>query len=461
MTALADTAAPARPTFRRHVLQTLRLAGPVIVARSGVLIMIAVDTAMTGHFAGEELAYLGLGLSPTIALTLLGLGFLLGVSVLCSQADGAGEPRRAGHIWRVGLGHAVVVGLFFAILCQFGEPLLKAIGQAPDLAAGGGEVMRMLGYGLPAVMIFVASSFFLEGIGRPVPGMLVMLGANVVNFGLNWLLIYGVSLGGLTLSEPMGAAGAALATTLVRWLTAIVIIGYIWIMPERERYGIRGGGPRLGFAGRRLRSLGFPIGIAMFIEVAAFMAMTQLAGLLGPYEIAGYQIAHNLVALVFMSAIGLGAATGIRVGNAVGREDPPGVRMAGMVGVGLVAAAMALLGSTFVLIPDVLLSFYTTEAAVAAMAMTALGVAATMMMFDGSQAVLMNALRGLGDVWVPMGLQFVAFWLLALPAGYVFAFRLGLGTAGLMGGIYVGCVAATLFAGLRFAVVSRRPLSRA
>ena len=49
----------------------------MVIARSGVLIMMAVDTAMAGSAGGDELAYFGLGLSPTIALTLLGLGFLL------------------------------------------------------------------------------------------------------------------------------------------------------------------------------------------------------------------------------------------------------------------------------------------------------------------------------------------------------------------------------------------------
>ena len=202
------------------------------------------------------------------------------------------------------------------------------------------------------------------------------------------------------------------------------------------------------------------MGLGMFIETAAFMAMTQMAGYLGKAEVAGYQIAHNLVALVFMSAIGIGAATGVRVGNAVGRNDPHGVRMAGGVGVGLVVIAMILLGACFVLIPDLLTGLYTSDAAVAATAIGALAVASSMMIFDGSQGVLVNALRGLGDVWFPMAGQFVAFWLIATPVAWMLAFHMELGTAGLMGGIYAGCVAATTIAALRFNLISRRPLRR-
>lgn len=441
--------------IRGHLWPTLKLAGPVIVARSGVLIMMTVDTIMTGHAGGDELAWFGIGLSPTIALTLLGLGFLLGVSILTSQADGAGEPERTGGVWKAGLRHAIPLGVLFAVICLFGEELLLLIGQSSGLSEGGGRVMAMLGYGMPAVLIFVTCSFYLEGLSRPLPGMLIMLAANIVNLGLNWLLIHGHA--GL---PAMGAEGAALATTLARWMTAVVILAYVWWMPSRERYGVRTASatPEIG---KRIRRLGYPMGLAMFVEVAAFMAMTQMAGFLGNDATAGYQIAHNLVALVFMSAIGLGAATGVRVGNAVGRGDLPGVQGASAAGVALVALVMAVFGSLFLFMPETLVAAYTPQAAVAAFALPALTVAGFMMVFDGGQAVLVNALRATGDVWFPMTAQIVSFWLLAAPAAWYLAFEFGYGTAGLMGGIFIGVVAATILNGWRILRVASRPIARA
>lgn len=448
-------AVPAGGGLARHVVQTLKLAGPVIVARSGVLIMMAVDTVMTGRAGSDQLAWFGLGLSPTVALTLMGLGFLLGISILTSQTAGADEHDRTGGIWRTGLIHAGVLGLAFLLICQFGETALLVIGQSPDLAAGGGAVIRMLGYGLPGVMMFVACSLFLEGLSRPLPGMVIMLAANVVNLGLNWVMIYG------HLGFPaMGAEGAALATTLTRWGTAAAIVAYIWWLPERERLGIRRASLPSARVGRRLRRLGFPMGLAMFVETAAFTTMIQLAGFLGADGVAGYQIAHNLVSLVFMSAIGLGAATGVRVGIAVGRDDPDGVRGALAAGIGLVVIAMTILGGSFLVIPGILVGIYSSDPGVAIYAMPALAVAGSMMIFDGSQAVLVNALRALGDVWFAMMAQILAFWLLAIPAAAVMAFHFGWGTAGLMGGIYVGVVAAAAVNGGRFRLISRRSLQR-
>ena len=49
-----------------QIKDTLRLAAPVFMSRIGVMALQVVDTAMVGHVAAAELAYLGIGLPPKI-----------------------------------------------------------------------------------------------------------------------------------------------------------------------------------------------------------------------------------------------------------------------------------------------------------------------------------------------------------------------------------------------------------
>ena len=183
-----------------------------MLGRMGILIMVAVDTAMTGHEGPVELAYYALAMAPQIPMLLVGIGILLGTVVLTAQADGAGETRVCGRIWAVALMHAATLGLVFVVLCQGGEAFLALSGQSPDLARGGGRVLIVMGWGLPGMLLFSASTFFLEGISRPLPGMFVMLMANLLNAALNWIFI-----DGQWGAPALGAEGAALATTIVRW----------------------------------------------------------------------------------------------------------------------------------------------------------------------------------------------------------------------------------------------------
>jgi MATE family multidrug resistance protein len=81
--------------------------------------------------------------------------------------------------------HAGLYGLVLTALCQLGEWFLLLVGQQPELARGGGGVLVTFGWSLPAMLMYSATVFLLEGIGRPMPGMVVMILANLLNILLN------------------------------------------------------------------------------------------------------------------------------------------------------------------------------------------------------------------------------------------------------------------------------------
>ncbi len=434
-----------------HVRRTLRLALPVVGARAGILILVAVDTAMTGHAGAVELAYLGLAMAPQVPMLLIGIGLLMGTVVLVAQADGAGNSAACGAVWRVALAHAMVIGVGFGLLCQLGAPFLTFVGQAPDLAAGGGRVIAMFGWGMPAALGYTATTFFLEGINRPTPSMIVMAIANLLNGGLNWLLIYGNA--GF---PAMGAEGAALATTIVRWFTLVALVGYVLTRVDRVRYGLGRAAEDLRALGRRLRRIGLPMGLGTGLESGAFATMTLFAGLLGPVHIAAYQISMNMLALVFMAAIGFATAASVRVGNAAGRGDVANARRAGWVAVGLAVVSVGLCGVLFFTLSETIARVYTTDAAVVTVAGRTLTVAAFVVLVDGAQGVLMGALRGLADVWVPAALYFLSFWLVMVPAGHWLGVARGGGAPALMTAIGLGCAVAATVLTVRFRIAVRR-----
>ena len=447
---------PAARSLGEHLRRTLQLAVPVMLGRIGILIMVAVDTAMTGHRGPVELAYYALALAPQIPMLLVGIGLLLGTVVLTAQADGAGNTRACGRIWRVALIHAAVLGCLFAALCQAGEHFLAWSGQSPDLARGGGQVLIMLGWGLPGMLLFSASTFWLEGISRPLPGMFVMLAANILNAALNWVFIDG-NWG----APALGAEGAALATTIVRWFMFAAIAIYVWTRLDRQRYGLTLGRVAGSGLGKRLRRIGYPMGLAHGLEASAFSSMTLFAGLRGAVEVSGYLVAMNLVATVFMGAIGFATAASVRVANAVGRQDAHGARAAGWVAVGAAAAVMVVLGIIFLTIPGLLSAIYASDPRITAVAIPTLFVAAFVLLPDGVQAVLMGALRGTADVWPATALYLISFWGVMVPCGYYLGVTRGGGAPALMEGILIGCLLASALMGWRFHVVSKGAVNRA
>lgn len=436
------------------ILRILRLAAPVTVARAGLLLMIAVDTAMSGRAGAADLAFYGIANAAHLVLVLIGVGLLQGTTILTAQAYGAGSHLECGAFWRIGLIHAVLLGVLLGALMLGAESFFRAIGEPEDLARESGAVMVAFSWGLPGLLMFSATSFFLEAINRPTPGMLVMLGANLANAGLNWVFIYGHW--GLPV---MGAEGAAMTTSIVRWLMLGALAGYVLVMPESERYGVRRALLDGWEKARKLRKLGYPISVAYGLEAAALSAVIMMAGLVGIVAAAGYQIAMNLLALVYMVTIGIATAASVRTGNAVGRKDRPGLARAGWLACAVVTVAMLLIAVPFLTASEALAAIYSDDGAVLELAAPLIAIAGLALVFDGLQGVLMGALRGAANVWVPLAIQLGSYWGIAVPLAYGLTFALEQGIEGLMLGLLAGFFAAAVGLAARFFVVSRRPVA--
>jgi len=441
---------------------TVRLGAPAMAARAGIIVMMSVDTVMVGRSDAIELSYLGLSMPVQMMLMMTAVGILQGALVLTSQAFGAREFARCGATFRVSLVIALLIGLVFAVLAWNGKWFLLLFGQSADLAAGTEPVLHAFALGMPGMLGYLACAYFMEGIQRPTAALIVMSFANLLNLLLNGI----VMAGWFGLFEPGGAEEAILATSIVRWSIFLAMLLVIVRLRERDAFGIlRPLKEVTGTAGRiiaeRIWRLGFPIALTQGIETAAFASLLLFAGLLGAEALAAYQVNATIIQLIYMFAIGTGAATAVRVGAGVGQGDPGAVRLAGWTGAAVVALAMTPFCLVMLIAPEWIASIFVDPGVVATIAAATIFATGCMMVIDGVMAVVLGALRGAGDVWIPLVLHIAAFWLGGVPAAYLFAFPLGLGTPGLVFGIMVGVVLSVACLGTRFVWISTRAIRRA
>jgi MATE family multidrug resistance protein len=183
-----------------------------------------------------------------------------------------------------------------------------------------------------------------------------------------------------------------------------------------------------------------------------FAAATALAGRLSPVILAGHQIVLNCASVTYMVPLGIGSAAAVRVGHAIGRNDPAGARRAGWTAILLGAGFMALAGIVFVVAPRAILRIYTTNELVIAAGVPLFAIAAAFQLFDGIQTVSTGALRGAGNTHAPMLANFVGYWVIGLPLGYWLCFSLGWGAVGL----WVGLCCALILIGVALLLVWAR-----
>ena len=92
---------------------------------------------------------------------------------------------------------------------------------------------------------------------------------------------------------------------------------------------------------------------------------------------------------------------------------------------------------------------FLTEPKAAALTASLLLISAAFQVSDAMQVSSGGALRGLGDVKVPVWVAFVAYWIIAIPVGWLLAFPAGMGVAGMWWGITLGLTTTALALGVR------------
>jgi MATE family multidrug resistance protein len=381
------------------------------------------------------------------------------VSVV-ARRYGGGDKAGCVAAWRRALPWATLTAGFGAAIFWQTETILSLLGQKPALAAGAGAVAKPLAPGLMLQVLYVTCAYYLEAVGRPKPALVAMIAANLLNAALNYGLIYG-NLG----APELGAVGSAIATSLSRLFLFGALLICI-LRREEMRAALAAGvsgplgggfwGPGGWRAGAELRRIGLAAGLSVFFETSAFGAMTLMAGLIGPAAVAAYSIAHNVEATIFMFALGLAVATGVRVGGEAGAGRRAEAAFVGWIGLGVCATLMAGVGGALWLFSPQIAAFYTSDPALAVATLALLPFVALSAAPLGMQIVAGQCNRALGDAYVSSAFYFAAFWLIMIPAGGYLAFTLGLGAQGLMIATMMGAVASTALQAGRFHLLTRR-----
>lgn len=430
----------------RHTHELFRLAWPVMLSRLGIVILAIVDTIMVGYYSTDELAYLNLGNGTFIMVVLvMAIGFMIGTLIHTSHAYGARDYAECGRVFRRSLPYSIIIGLVCTIALLPGEFYFTLAGQTPELAREGGKVMTVLAIGFLGHLTYVNGIFFLEGLGRPKPAVVIMMAGNILNIGLNYVLIFG------ELGFPeLGAAGSAWATSILRLLMGAFTIFYILRSPTFKRYNLSAYKPEAWSSWKAQREKGFAAGMSLGVEVIAFAALTVFAGWIGKMALASYGVIFNIMTVPFMITAGLGAATSIRVGMAKGRSDKKDTALAGITGFGLGGAILLVSGVLIWAFDRQIFSAYTDDQVLILYSMPFVAYTGLVIFFDGFQMIFGHALRGLGETWIPTGIQTFVYVVIMTPLSYYLAISLDRGVLGLLESVFYASVVSVILQGFHF-----------
>jgi MATE family multidrug resistance protein len=411
---------------RSEVRHIVRLAWPVILAEIGWMFMGVVDTMMVGHLGPGAIAAVSIGNAMFDVAGFCGIGLVLGLDTVVSQAYGAGRPAECDRwLWQGTFLAAAATPVLMGLIA-LAVALMPMAGVQPRVLADAEPYVWAMIWSLGPLLIYAVFRRYLQGIGRVRPVMFALLSANVVNAIGNQIFI-----------GRFGVAGVGWATFVARVYMAGVLAAYAFARETAVLRHIHR--PRWTSIALLLR-LGLPAAGQILLEVGVFATATVLAGKLAAESLAAHHVVLMIAGTTFMVPLGISSAGAVAVGHAIGRSDPHAAKRAGWIAIGLAAAFMSAMILVIVAAPQTLLGVFTKNADVLAIAVPLLFVAAVFQIFDGIQVTATGVLRGAGDTRTPMYANLVAHWLLGVPAGYFLCFTLGFGVIGLWMGLSAGLI---------------------
>jgi MATE family multidrug resistance protein len=433
-----------------ELTETVRLSVPMALTQLGQIAMMTTDLALIGRLGDEAVAAAALAHTVFFVSFTFGMGLMSAVAPLAAQAFGARNPHMVRRALRVGLWAGLLISLPMMAFPLYGEQILVMLGQAPATAHLAQQYLFGLAWGITPALWFLAIRGFMGAVNRPEPGLWITLAAIPANAVLVYLIHGELGLPRLELF------GAGLGSTIIDFG---MLLAALWIAYGRRpfrKYRVLAHIWRVDWVlMRQLIVIGAPISIAFLLEYGLFAAAALLMGLIGTTALAAHQIALQVTAVLFMVPFGIGMAATVRVGHAVGRNDPAAVKRAGFVATLLGIALVSALTLAVILGRYAVARFFFGEAAASAgdaveLTATLLAVGATFFVADGIQTVAAGALRGLNDTRVPLVFAAISYWLIGFTAAYGLTFRAGFGAVGVWIGLSCGTAVYAILLILRF-----------
>lgn len=445
--------------YKPFYKENLSLAFPVILSQLGQITVQLADTAMVGHYGGDDpnpLAAVSYASTLFFIVFIAVMGVTFGLTPLVGEHYAKGNKAHASKLLKNGAVLFTTISIATTLLLIALRPLFGKMGSIMIASGSDASITEVTDMALPyydmliwsllPVMIWGTVKQFLEGIGNTRIAMVTIIISNSLNIFLNWVLIFG-KFG----FEPMGAVGAGLATLIARIVQCVMMVGYFAYAPKFKEYtSLLFSRTRLSInAMREILRVGTPISFQMFMEASAFAGAGILVLAFGAHSVSAYQIGVNMMNVTFMIVVAIGSATTIICSHIYGRKDFGRLRNTMNASYQMGLMWNITIATLYVIFRYQIPALFTSNEEVISLTASMLIFIALFQVSDCLQALSISILRGLQDVKVIMPIVFISYVVLNIPVGYILAFKCGLEANGLIIGFIVGLSCSALLTIIR------------
>jgi len=304
---------------KKHFQQVIKIGSPLLAGMFIEYILYLADSVMIGRLGTEYLAAAAVGGLVAEMLWAFAWTTSAGTQTLSSRRFGR-QDRTGSRFTGEIIENGIVFGLFAGVLSLFlsiaARTFLSALVESSTTVSLAMEYVSVIRWLMPITGVYFALYGFLAGINETKHLMYATIGVNLLNIGLNYLLIYGKA--GF---PAMGIKGAALGTLLAQSAGLVYFFVLFSVSEKLKQYGL--------FRWHRLKKsilkdifrAWLPVTLQYIIIHGILLVYEGIISSLGTVYLAVFHIIFmiNWLGKSVTGAFAEGGA--ILVGNLLGRDD--------------------------------------------------------------------------------------------------------------------------------------------
>jgi MATE family multidrug resistance protein len=408
------------------------------------------STLMVANLGHYQLAALGLVSNLFTTLMVVIWGILSATSVLVSQYHGANNQSAVARVFRDSILLSLILSIPAMVLLWIVSPILLLFGQPPAIVTLTTHYLHALAFAMIPDFTGIVMLQFVMGLGHTRVNLLFSLLWVPATILCNYVFIYGKW--GI---PAFGIAGIGWGTTVSFWITTLILAVYLYLdhnyRPYLDNAATKNERSRL----KELFKVGVPLGGMFCIEVSFFMVLALLMGHISLESLAANQITLQFVSQFTVVSFSLAQAITVRMGHTIGAKDIAAAERAGYMGIIIGLVFMCLIAMLYWFFPSLLIAIDIkihdpANITLVHLAKRFMMLAALFQLFEIVRITTFGALRSLRDTKFTMLISSVMFWGIALPCGYLLAFKIHWQGMGLWSGLVVGAAAGALILFMRF-----------
>ena len=420
---------------KKYFAEIISLSIPMIVGNLGQVLIGATDVFIAAKHSTNTLAAISIANSIIFCILVMGMGLMSAISIQLSNLRGNRKPTKKFLV--TVLNYSMILALIFCVICLLMVPIIPYMGFESELVPMIKEYIFICSFSLFGMYLYQCLREFLMAYEIVTFPNIILIFALIFNFILAYILVFGI--GSIS---AMGVIGLALAALIVRMLMGLILLVYCLGL-------IRFKNPFDTSLIKQLLKIGYPIGIAMFLEFLGFNLITILVGRDAGILAATHNIGVTITSSAYVIPMSISAAIAIKVGYNNGAKNYTEILRYSVFGTLLSVVFMGCCSILLFTCPKQLFEIFTNNKEMLALGLPILHIAAFYLMFDGLQVSLSGVLKGLKMTKIASASLIAGYWLFGLPFGYFLAYHYNMS----LRGFWIGLATSFLFMSIIFLTV--------